>query len=138
MTILIFDANRNTSNLRWNGHKFSFLFFKTGHHFHALSSLFWFILLSNGLVSLLPTLLLAYLVHNKYLIVKFLVRIPLVTKAKFKWEIQSKKVSTNYAWSLDADFASNFFFLNSKVYIPSTLNIDLILWHTQLIVSVRC
>ena len=25
--------------------------------------------------------------------------------------------------------------LNPKLYIPSTLNIDLILWHTQLIVS---
>ena len=30
--------------------------------------------------------------------------------------------------------SENFFDLGSKLYIPSTLNIDLILWHTQLIV----
>ena len=32
-------------------------------------------------------------------------------------------------------FANQKFIIGAKVYIPSTLNIDLILWHTQLIVS---
>ena len=32
------------------------------------------------------------------------------------------------------DFMKELFMLDSKLYTPSTLNIDLILWHTQLIV----
>ena len=34
---------------------------------------------------------------------------------------------------------SHTFYYNAKLYIPSTLNIDLILWQTQLIVyAVKC
>ena len=36
---------------------------------------------------------------------------------------------------VDMGFKRTFFREYSKLYIPSTLNIDLILWHTQLIVS---
>ena len=45
--------------------------------------------------------------------------------------------SRKRAWQKKRDGHAIYNFLRrqSKLYIPSTLNIDLILWHTQLIVS---
>ena len=52
----------------------------------------------------------------------------------WKWQLLSWKVHLSPAWHMDHYSVSL-----SKLYTPSTQNIDLILWHTQLIVcAVKC
>ena len=49
------------------------------------------------------------------------------------------RVFVNQAEIIQSDIQARSSRLVSKLYIPSTLNIDLILWHTQLIVcAVKC